>query len=73
MEHTAYISGKAEEVEAFIKGKQVYGLETIGRSKGGMVRWSEGEEPETTEDITLQKMHLQKIFISLCGREDDVE
>ena len=35
-----------------------------------MVRWSEGEEPETTEDITLQKMHLQKIFISLCGRED---
>lgn len=38
LEHTAYISGKAEEVEAFIKGKQVYGLETIGRSKGGMVR-----------------------------------
>lgn len=73
LEHTAYISGKAEEVEAFIKGKQVYGLETIGRSKGGMVRWSEGEELEATEDITLQKMHLQKIFISLCGREDDVE
>ena len=73
LEHTAYISGKAEEVEAFIKGKQVYGLETIGRSKGGMVRWSEGEEQEATEDITLQKMHLQKIFISLCGREDDVE
>lgn len=73
LEHTAYISGKAEDVEEFIKGKEVYGLEKIGRSKGAMICWKEDEKLETKEDITVQKMHLQKIFISLCGREDDVE
>lgn len=73
LEHTAYISGKAEDVEEFVKGKEVYGLEKIGRSKGAMLRWKENEEMDLTEDITVQKMHLQKIFISLCGREDDVE
>ena len=73
LEHTAYISGKAEDVEEFIKGKEVYGLEKIGRSKGAMLRWKENEEMNITEAITVQKMHLQKIFISLCGREDDVE
>lgn len=73
LEHTAYISGKAEDVEEFIKGKEVYGPEKIGRSKGAMLRWKENEELKVTEDITVQKMHLQKIFISLCGREDDVE
>ena len=73
LEHTAYISGKAENVEEFIKGKQVYGLEKIGRSKGAMICWKEDEKLEIKENITIQKMHLQKIFISLCGREDDVE
>lgn len=73
LEHTAYISGKAEDVEKFIKKRQVYGLEEIGRSKGAMIRWKENEELKETEDVTVQKMHLQKIFISLCGREDDAE
>ena len=35
-----------------------------------MVRLKEGEELEPIEQVTLQPMSLQKIFVSLCSGED---
>lgn len=69
LEHCVYVSGKAEEVEQAVKGKEIHHQETIGRSKGVMVRLKEKENLEQTEGITLQPMTLQKVFVSLCGEE----
>ena len=69
LEHSVYVSGKADAVDRAVEGKEVHRQETLGRSKGVMVRLKEGESL-FGEDITLQPMNLQKIFVSLCGEED---
>ena len=69
LEHSVYVSGKADAVDRAVEGKEVHRQETLGRSKGVMVRLKEGESL-SGEDITLQPMNLQKIFVSLCGEED---
>lgn len=69
LEHSVYVSGKADAVDRAVEGKEVHRQETLGRGKGVMVRLKEGESL-SGEDITLQPMNLQKIFVSLCGEED---
>ena len=66
LEHSIYVSGRAEEVDQAVKGKEIHHQETLGRSKSVMVR----ETLEQTEGITLQPMNLQKVFVSLCDGED---
>ena len=52
-----------------VQGKELHHQETLGRSKGVMVRLREGEILEKTEGITLQPVNLQKVFVALCGGE----
>ena len=70
LEHSVYVSGRAEEVDRAVKGKEIHHQETLGRSKSVMVRLKEGETMEQTEGITLQPMNLQKVFVALCDGED---
>ena len=69
LEHCIYVSGRAEEVDQAVQGKELHHQETLGRSKGVMVRLREGEILEKTEGITLQPVNLQKVFVALCGGE----
>ena len=69
LERCIYVSGRAEEVDQAVKGKEIHHQETFGRSKSVMVRLKRGETLEKTEGITLQPMNLQKVFVSLCDEE----
>lgn len=72
LERCKYVSGKTEAVELAVQGKEIHGKQILGRSQGVMVRLKEGEELEPIEQVTLQPMSLQKIFVSLCSGEDEV-
>lgn len=71
LERCKYVSGKTEDVERAVQGKEIHGKQILGRSQGVMVRLKEGEELEQIEQVTLQPMTLQKIFVSLCSGEDE--
>lgn len=71
LERCKYVSGKTEDVERAVQGKEIHGKQILGRSQGVMVRLKEGEELEPIEQVTLQPMSLQKIFVSLCSGEDE--
>ena len=71
LEQCRYVSGKTEDVEQAVQGKETHGKQILGRSQGVMVRLKKGEELEHTEQVTLQPMSLQKIFVSLCSGEDE--
>lgn len=71
LERCKYVSGKTEDVERAVQGKEIHGKQILGRSQGIMVRLKEGEELEQIEQVTLQPMNLQKIFVSLCSGEDE--
>lgn len=71
LERCKYVSGKTEDVERAVQGKEIHGKQILGRSQGVMVRLKEGEELEQIEQVTLQPMNLQKIFVSLCSGEDE--
>ena len=71
LEHSIYVSGRAEEVDEAVKGKEIHHQEILGRSKSVMVRLKEGETLNQTQGITLQPMNLQKVFVSLCAGEEE--
>ena len=64
-----YVSGKAEEVDAAVKGLEVHHSESLGRSKGVTVFLREGEQINSTYDVSVQPLNLQKVFVALCGEE----
>lgn len=72
LEHSVYVSGKTEDVDRLIQGKQIYCPEVLGRSKSALVRLREGERLSGGEGVTLQGVNLQKIFVALCGGEERV-
>lgn len=61
-----YVSGKAEDVDLAVRGLEIHHQEKIGRSKGVMVRLGKDERVES-ENVTVQPMSLQKVFVALCG------
>lgn len=71
LEHCVYVSGKTEAVEEAVKGKEIHVRQVLGRSQGVMVRLKEEEQILPDGQITIQHMNLQKIFVSLCSREDE--
>ena len=71
LDHSIYVSGRAEEVDEAVKGKEIHHQEILGRSKSVMVRLKEGETLNQTQGITLQPMNLQKVFVSLCAGEEE--
>lgn len=69
LEHCAYVTGKAEDVDQAVGGLEIHSEEHIGRSKGAMVRLH-GEEAIRSDRVTVQSMNLQKVFVALCGEEE---
>lgn len=69
VESCAYVSGKAEDVDLAVQGLHTYKEEKLGRSKGVTVRLGAGERIQENENITVQPLNLQKIFVAMCGGE----
>lgn len=68
LDRTRHISGKAEEVDAFIKGLETVHEEKLGRSKGVTVFLKPGMELKGNAEVTVQPVNLQQIFVALCGQ-----
>ena len=69
LDRAFHISGKADDVDAFIQGLPTYRIENIGRSKGATILLNPGQELPTGYDITIQPVSLQNLFVALCGTD----
>ncbi len=69
LDRTRHISGKAEAVDKFMEGHETYRPEKLGRSKGVTVLLKQGESLESNEEISVQSMSLQQVFVAMCGKE----
>lgn len=69
LERSIHISGRAEAVEQAVKGFHICQEENMGRSKGVTVLLKPGEKIAANQDISIQPMTLQNLFVALCGRE----
>ncbi len=69
LDRAFHVSGKAEDVDAFIQGLPTYRIENIGRSKGATILLKPGQELPTGYDVTVQPVSLQNLFVALCGQD----
>lgn len=67
MERSVHVSGHADEVDQAVAGLNVYREEKLGRSKGVTVMLKPGQKIDTSYDVHVQKISLQKLFVALCG------
>ncbi|MBE5870142.1 MAG: ABC transporter ATP-binding protein [Lachnospiraceae bacterium] len=66
-----HVSGKIEDVDRATEGLTARHTEIVGRSKGVTVFLKEGEQVNTSYDVSVQPVTLQKVFVALCGEEND--
>ena len=69
LESCVHVSGREEDVDAATEGLTKYREETIGRSESVTVKLEPGQKVEGSDNISVQPMNLQKIFVSMCGGE----
>ena len=67
MERSVHVSGHADEVDHAVAGLNVYREEKLGRSKGVTVMLKPGQKIDTSYDVHVKKLSLQKLFVALCG------
>lgn len=66
-----HISGKAEDVDEIIKGKNAFHQEKLGRSKGITLMLDAGEVfDKEGKDVEVRPLNLQDVFVALCGKEE---
>lgn len=70
LDRAVHVSGKAEEVDAAISGFNCLRTEKMGRSKGVTVLLEAGQSVQKNEDISVQPVNLQQLFVAMCGREE---
>ncbi len=69
LDRACHISGKAEIVDEAVKGFDTYHEEHMGRSKGMTILLKECQKFEASEDISVQPISLQNLFVALCADE----
>lgn len=71
MERCFHVSGRADEVDAAVRGLNALHPESFGRSKSVTVLLKPGQRLPDGCDISVQPLSLQKIFSSLCGKDGE--
>lgn len=69
LERSYHVSGREDSVKAAVSGMEAHHEEHIGRSMGVTVLAKPGETFVSDEEIEVQKISLQKLFVALCGEE----
>ncbi|MCH5269719.1 MAG: ABC transporter ATP-binding protein [Lachnospiraceae bacterium] len=70
VERAIYISGKEDAVDVAIAGLHCLHTEKMGRSKGATLLLEKGQSIKASEEITVQPVSLQRLFVSMCGEEN---
>lgn len=68
-----HISGREDEVDQMTEGMEIHHAEHLGRSKGVSVLLQPGQQLPEQYEVSIQKMSLQKVFVALCGEEQEYE
>lgn len=71
LERSFHVSGHADEVDAATALYEKHHEETLGRSKGVTVLLGPGQCISDKYDVNVQKPSLQKLFVALCGEENE--
>ena len=69
LERAYHVSGAAAEVDELTARYEAHHIENIGRSKGAALLLNSGERLEVSQDVMVQPMSLQNLFVALCGKE----
>lgn len=69
LERACHVSGVSEYVDKAISGKEVHHVENLGRSKGATILMNKGEFIESDDNISVQPVNLQQLFVAICGKE----
>lgn len=73
LERSFHVSGHEDEVAKATAGLQTYHEEHLGRSCGVTVLLEAGHSMPGRYDVTIQRPSLQKLFVALCGEEQEYE
>lgn len=71
LERVYQVSGHEDVVREAVKGYETHHMGHIGRSTTVTIMLKEGQELPAGYDVTIQKLNLQNIFVSLCGMEEE--
>lgn len=69
LDRAVHISGPANEVDSEIEkhtDAQILEIQTLGRSKGVSLLLNLGDRINTNEQLMVQKLTLQKLFVAMC-------
>ncbi|MBP9997213.1 MAG: ABC transporter ATP-binding protein [Lachnospiraceae bacterium] len=69
LDRAKHIAGLNDEVDKVCQGIKTYHEENMGRSKSVTVLLEEGQKLGDSNDVTVQPVSLQNLFVALCGRE----
>lgn len=69
LDRAVHISGPANEVDSELEkhtDAQILEVQTLGRSKGVSLLLNPGDRINTNEQLMVQKLTLQKLFVAMC-------
>lgn len=69
LDRAVHISGSANEVDSELEkhtDAQIFEVQTLGRSKGVSLLLNPGDIINANEQLMVQKLTLQKLFVAMC-------
>ena len=69
LDRAVHISGLASEVDSELEkhtDAQILEVQTLGRSKGVSLLLNPGDRINANEQLIVQKLTLQKLFVAMC-------
>lgn len=69
LDRAVHISGPANEVDSELEkhtDAQILEVQTLGRSKGVSLLLNQGDRINVNEQLMVQKLTLQKLFVAMC-------
>lgn len=69
LERAYHVSGSADDINMLIEKYEAHHVENMGRSKGATILLKKGERMESSQDVMVQPVSLQNLFVALCGKE----
>lgn len=69
LERAYHVSGSTDDINALIEKYEAHHIENMGRSKGATILLKKGERMESSQDVMVQPVSLQNLFVALCGKE----
>jgi len=71
LERSYYVTGLAADVDEAVRGLEIVKCEKIGRSSAVTVLTAPGAEKPSGNNVTVQPVTLQNLFLAMCGSDNE--